>query len=486
MLIILLGHFPVLAILNTVSSHGGYFAVISSVMLSVVVFAAYRVLSDDSSFGYVVAVALMINSAILIQSQQGQIEMHFHIFATMAFLLVYRSWRVVITAAATIAVHHLVLTYMQLNEATILGVPVLVYAQNCSWGTFLVHAFFVVFEAGALSFMAVKMRSENQATEEIVAAVIKIKQHNDLTVRANATVSSASISSLNSLVEQLHSAFSAIGGSVNSLKDVSLSVSDAISRTNAGYQQQDKQGAQIATAVQELTYSFEEVNRNINKISSDTDEIRNLSNNGLDVVKNCVVESTELQKEINSASEQIKSLEGMCSNVAELVNVISDISNQTNLLALNAAIEAARAGDMGRGFAVVADEVRSLAQRTNDSTERIKRQMEGLTQGATAAVMSIDNSMQLVNKNVDNVNQTGDMFGVIAQQIAEVSSSSQLVATTSGEQSRVVSEINQEVNSFTQLISEMAENTQLIAEQSATLDSISEKTYNNVAIYKLT
>jgi len=61
----------------------------------------------------VVATALMIFSALLIHQTHGLIEMHFTIFVLLAFLLYYRDWLPIATAAAVIAVHHLAFNYLQ-------------------------------------------------------------------------------------------------------------------------------------------------------------------------------------------------------------------------------------------------------------------------------------------------------------------------------------------------------------------------------------
>ena len=69
----------------------------------------------------------------------------------------------------------------------------------------------------------------------------------------------------------------------------------------------------------------------------------------------------------------IGELERRASDIGEITQTVSRISDQTSLLALNAAIEAARAGDHGRGFAVVADEVRALAETSDKSSQEVKR-----------------------------------------------------------------------------------------------------------------
>jgi two-component system sensor histidine kinase/response regulator len=57
---------------------------------------------------HVIAAAQMLFSALLIHLTGGRIETHFHVFGSLAFLAVYRDWRVLITSTVVVAVDHLV------------------------------------------------------------------------------------------------------------------------------------------------------------------------------------------------------------------------------------------------------------------------------------------------------------------------------------------------------------------------------------------
>ena len=53
-----------------------------------------------------VAVAQMMTSALLIHLTGGRIETHFHVFGSLAFLALYRDWRVLLVATAVTGVDH--------------------------------------------------------------------------------------------------------------------------------------------------------------------------------------------------------------------------------------------------------------------------------------------------------------------------------------------------------------------------------------------
>jgi len=78
--------------------------------------------------------------------------------------------------------------------------------------------------------------------------------------------------------------------------------------------------------------------------------------------------------------------------LADMIDVIEQLSFKTSLLAVNATVEAARAGDQGRGFATVATDLRHLAQRCSTAVREIKAQaqdnMQSVGQGARLAHQS--------------------------------------------------------------------------------------------------
>ena len=100
---------------------------------------------------HVIAVAQISTSAILIHLSGGRIETHFHVFGSLAFLAMYRDWRVLITASAVAAADHLLRGIYW--PQSIYGV------LTPGWWRWLEHSGWVVFEDVILIGSCIKGRA---------------------------------------------------------------------------------------------------------------------------------------------------------------------------------------------------------------------------------------------------------------------------------------------------------------------------------------
>ncbi|MBC7784383.1 MAG: histidine kinase, partial [Burkholderiales bacterium] len=122
---------------SSIHPHVWAAAVLGAVIVALPVYLAARRPAQQLT-RHVVAISQMLMSGLLIHLGDGRIEMHFHIFGSLAFLAFYRDWRVLITASAVVAVDHLVRGLFA--PQTIYGV-----ISASSWRT-LEHAGWVIFE----------------------------------------------------------------------------------------------------------------------------------------------------------------------------------------------------------------------------------------------------------------------------------------------------------------------------------------------------
>jgi len=218
--------------------------------------------------------------------------------------------------------------------------------------------------------------------------------------------------------------------------------------TTIGVEKQRSEIEQVATAMNEMTATVQEVSRNASDAAEAAKNADQESGNGKQVVSETISTIGNLAGEVDNAADVINRLETDSESIGTVLDVIKGIAEQTNLLALNAAIEAARAGEQGRGFAVVADEVRTLASRTQESTEEIQSMIERLQSGARDAVTVMEQGKSSAQSSVDQAGKAGHSLEVITQAVSTIHDMNTLIASAAEEQSAVAEEINKNVTNI--------------------------------------
>ncbi len=107
---------------------------------------------------HVIAIAQMLMAGLLIHLTGGRIETHFLVFGSLAFLMFYADWRVLITASLVTATDHFVRGYLW--PMSIYGDEVLSHVR---W---IEHAGWVIFEDVFLIFACIQSNRQTNLIAE--------------------------------------------------------------------------------------------------------------------------------------------------------------------------------------------------------------------------------------------------------------------------------------------------------------------------------
>lgn len=331
---------------------------------------------ENNSLRYLMAIAQMLMSALLIHIGGGRIEMHFHVFGSLAFLAMYRDWRVLLLATAVAAVDHLVRAAF--FPMSIFGVDYISIFRA------LEHAGWVVFEVSVLTVM-----SRHAIAEMRIAA----RHQAELRFERN-EARKAELGRLSRVVEAAVGVAVGVRSQARSIQDIHASVESFVN---------------LVAGIRRCTLAVQDA----------VDQVKKLAETGSNAVYCADASMVQIQK----SSQQ----------VTESLAEIQDIADQTNLLSLNAAIEAARAGALGKGFSVVATEVKELACRSNRTAQSIVSLVADSSQRIEVGVATSKETTQVLNEilnSVDSVcHQLADIADVAQKQLQKAQDVSQAVST---------------------------------------------------------
>jgi methyl-accepting chemotaxis protein len=270
----------------------------------------------------------------------------------------------------------------------------------------------------------------------------------DLTLRLDATGQDevADIArNFNAFVARIKDVVGDIFSYSMQLAEISTQVTMTASHTHSDVNDQQVQIEQVATAMNEMAATVQDVASNASQAAEEAKKGDIEAHTGGQVIAGTIDAINKLNINICDAAQTVSTLEQDGLSIGTVLDVIRGIAEQTNLLALNAAIEAARAGEQGRGFAVVADEVRTLASRTQDSTEEIQKMIEKLQQGTKLSAAAMADSVKLAEDAVRQAQGGTEALHKITLAITTIDDMTAQIASASEEQSAVAEEINRHI-----------------------------------------
>ncbi|NBB51355.1 methyl-accepting chemotaxis protein [Rhizobium sp. CRIBSB] len=435
------------------------------------------------------SILLMAQVSILVAGLSGnalQIDMHMAYFAALAVVVIYSDWKAIIGGAATVAVHHLVLSFV---------LPELVFPGSADLFRVVFHAVILIIEAAVLAWSAASVTAmfaanarSQAAAEEATAQALAAAAAAETSRIAAETATGQAMDSASALevsraaadrlaaeamerdlavareqalvVEQTAAGLSALArgdltyripgrfpGSYAKLQEDFNSAMDALqsdlSVIDANARTIRAEAGEISHAADDLSRRTEQQAATLEQTAAALEEITatvRLAARGADDASSVMVqaqsEADQSRPIITDAVDAMSDIESSSEQISQIIGVIDEIAFQTNLLALNAGVEAARAGDAGRGFAVVASEVRALAQRSAEAAKEIKT--------------LISTSRSQVQNGVVLVGKTGVALEAIAARVNDISGIMVQITASTREQATAMEEINLAINQMDQ------------------------------------
>lgn len=459
-------HVPALGITGYLSGRDTTAALAVAVVFAVLPTILFLLRRPILATSLAIGVAFVAHASLfvfLLRDNPWQVEAHFYYFALLAMLSGLCEWRVILTAAVLIAVHHFGLDAL---------LPSAIYPGGSDFSRALFHAAVVVIESAMLIGIAVQMKrtfnAAYAATSDMTRVAAELRE-----VAAGREKDLLSSARRNEELQLLVSSFEReIAASIGALHQAAEALEESARGLGVTAESASSQSMKVAAITEETSTQVKTV-ASAGEVLAQT----------IAEVGNSVSQSSRLANEaVSQAMATTHAIDEMAQVAAEIGNVtslISAIAAQTNLLALNATIEAARAGDAGRGFAVVAQEVKALAAQTAQATQDIATRIEAMQHATSKSVSAIERissviteldrfSARIADSVEEQVASARDIAGnvsSVAEGVGEVAASIGQIEAVAERANRAAAQLNLSAASVTGQTSRIRERMRSFADE---------------------
>jgi methyl-accepting chemotaxis protein len=361
---------------------------------------SYLSAAGSSLSRFVMAFVLSSFVALQIQLSKGMLEFHFGVFVTIAFLMVYRDWQVILFGATLFVIHHIAFDRLQ---AAGFGFYCI---QQPDFARVLLHAGFVAVQTAIEIILTMEMGRATKEGRELQSIIEHVNHTADIAL----DVQDFNMVSDNG--KKLKETFLKILSAVVVVRQGSDKISSASSEIAQGNLDLSGRTESHASALEQTAQSLVDMSSRVTQNANSAKAANQLAMNASTVAAQggeVVGQVVETMRGINESSKKI----------SDIISVIDGIAFQTNILALNAAVEAARAGEQGRGFAVVASEVRSLAGRSAAAAKEIKTLIEASVERVATGTTLVDMAGETMTEVVTSIRKVADIMGEISAATTE-------------------------------------------------------------------